>query len=110
MQRLRIYICAALFILLTACKILLPQQTLLLRERTHALLEHDDDYAGLISAVGKRLSEMGIEESLIAAFDLDGAADTEEAEETKQEETEAAGEAEPWPEETTELPETGSML
>jgi len=111
MQRIRIYICAAVFILLTACKVLLPQQALLLRERTHALLEHDDDYTGMITAVGRRLSELGIEESLIAAFGLDGTADSgEEAVETEQEGNKAAEEEEQRQEETAERSEIGSTL
>ena len=57
MNRIKIYICAVVFILLTAAKLLLPGQALSLRQQVREWIERDDDYTELVLTLGERLAE-----------------------------------------------------
>ena len=79
MNRIKIYICAAVFILLTATKLLLPGQALSLRQEVRALIERDDDYTEFVSTLGGRLAEDRTVTGLLQAFRFDESdAETEE--------------------------------
>ena len=71
MRRVKIYICAAVFILLTVLKCLLPAQTALFRAEVLHVLERNDDYSQTVSALGRRLAEENPVSSLMEAFRLD---------------------------------------
>ncbi|MBR1457537.1 MAG: hypothetical protein IJ594_10325 [Oscillospiraceae bacterium] len=71
MKTAKIYLCAGIFILLTALKLILPGQALLLRERVQRLLEKDGAYSQVVSVIGQRLSEERAVSSLIEAFRSD---------------------------------------
>ena len=72
MKTAKIYICAGLFILLTALKLLLPGQALALRQYVRELVERDDDYSQMVAALGQRLTEENPVNSLIEAFRGEG--------------------------------------
>ena len=71
MNRIKIYICAAVFILLTAVKLLLPGQALSLRQQVREWIERDDDYTELVTTLGERLAEERTVTGLLQAFRLD---------------------------------------
>ena len=71
MNRVKIYICAAVFILLTAVKLLLPGQALSLRQQVREWIERDDDYTELVTTLGERLAEERTVTGLLQAFRLD---------------------------------------
>lgn len=75
MKNVKIYVCAGLFVVLTALKLLLPGQALYLRQQVQNLVERDDDYAQMIAALGQKLSETDPVNSLIEVFRLDGEAE-----------------------------------
>ncbi len=81
MNRIKIYICAAVFILLTAAKLLLPGQALSLRQQVREWIERDDDYTELVTTLGERLAEERTVTGLLQAFRSDEP-DGETAEET----------------------------
>ena len=81
MKTAKIYICAGLFILLTALKLLLPGQALALRQYVRELVERDDDYSQMVAALGQRLTEENPVNSLIEAFRGEGSILPREAEE-----------------------------
>ena len=72
MNRIKIYICAAAFILLTAAKLLLPGQALPLRQEVRALIERDDNYTELVMTLGERLAEDRTVTGLLQVFRFDG--------------------------------------
>ena len=72
MKTAKIYLCAGLFILLTALKLLLPGQAMALRQYVRELVERDDDYSQMVAALGQRLTEENPVNSLIEAFRGEG--------------------------------------
>ena len=71
MNRIKIYICAAVFILLTAVKLLLPGQAHSLRQQVREWIERDDDYSELVTTLGERLAEERTVTGLLQAFRSD---------------------------------------
>ena len=72
MKTVKIYLCAGLFILLTALKLLLPGQAMALRQYVRELVERDDDYSQMVAALGQRLTESDPVNGLIEAFRGEG--------------------------------------
>ena len=70
MKSYKIYICAALFISLTAAKIAFPQHAVQLRQQVLEVINHNDDYTQLIQTMGTRLTDGGLGQELIAALGL----------------------------------------
>lgn len=68
MDRIRLYIAAALFILLTAVKLLFPSQMDLLRQGAQRLSGTEKDYTAAVTAIGRGLSDRELGEKLIAVW------------------------------------------
>lgn len=68
MDKIRIYIASALFILLTAVKLLFPAQMETLRQQAQRLSATDRDYKAAVTALGRGLSDRELGEKLIAVF------------------------------------------
>ena len=91
MKRVKIYICAVVFIVLTALKVLLPGQAALLREQVLQVLEKDDDYSGMMSALSRRLMAENPVSSLMEVFLPDQDTSDEEGAEELPEQSVAEG-------------------
>lgn len=63
-----VYICAAIFALLTAAKLAMPEHSAKLRETVLTVIEGDDDYAALVTAMGRSLYGGGFDAELTEAF------------------------------------------
>lgn len=70
MEKYKVYICSGIFILLTAVKIFIPEHSQQLREQLRAVISADDDYKGMVEAMGRKLSEGEIKDELIAVLGL----------------------------------------
>ncbi len=68
MDKIRIYIASALFILLTAIKLLFPAQMDALRRETLRFAAADRDCKAAVTALGRGLSDRELGERLIAVF------------------------------------------
>ena len=68
MDRIRIWIASALFVLLTAIKLLFPAQMDVLRREAWRLAGTDRDYKAAVTAIGRGLSDKKLGEKLIAAW------------------------------------------
>ena len=68
MNRIKLLIVSALFILLTAVKLLFPAQMDTLRRETMRLGGTQRDYRGAITAIGRGLSDRELGDKLIAVF------------------------------------------
>ncbi len=68
MDKVRIWIASALFILLTAVKLLFPAQMDVLRREAQRLSGTDRDYRAAVTALGRGLSDRELGEKLIAVF------------------------------------------
>ena len=68
MNRIKLLIASALFVLLTAVKLLFPAQMETLRSETLRLGGTQRDYKGAITAIGRGLSDRELGEKLIAVF------------------------------------------
>lgn len=66
----RIYICAALFIFLTSVKYFAPEHSELIRAKVSEIIEGDDDYSAMVSAMGKKLYTGELKDELVQAFNL----------------------------------------
>ena len=68
MNRIRLYIASALFILLTALKLLFPAQMDVLRRGAERLAGTDRDYTATVAAIGRGLSDRELGEKLVAVW------------------------------------------
>ena len=68
MDKVRIYVASALFILLTAIKLLFPAQMELLRQEAGRLRGTDRDYKAVVETLGRGLSDRRLGEKLIAVW------------------------------------------
>jgi len=64
----RIYICAVLFVFLTSVKYFVPEHSAMIRQSVSALIEGNDDYAGMITAMGRKLYTGELKDELVQAF------------------------------------------
>ena len=67
MDKLRLYIASALFLLLMVFKLLFPAQLDTLRQKAERL-EGDQNYKGAVEAIGRCLSDRDFGEKLVAVF------------------------------------------
>lgn len=68
MDRIKVYVATALFILLTAIKLLFPAQMDMLRRQAEKLSGTDRDYREVVTVIGKGLSDRELGEKLIAVW------------------------------------------
>ena len=68
MDKIRIYVASAVFILLTAVKLLFPAQMDTLRREALRLAATDRDYRAVVTALGRGLSDRELGEKLIAVW------------------------------------------
>jgi len=68
MDKIRLYIASALFVLLTVVKLLFPAQLDTLRRQAERLGGGETDYKGTVEAIGRCLSDRDFGEKLIAVF------------------------------------------
>ena len=68
MDKVRVYAAAALFILLTAVKLLFPAQMDVLRREALRIGATQRDYKAAIETIGRGLSDRDLGEKLIAVF------------------------------------------
>ena len=68
MDKLRLYIASALFVLLTVAKLLFPAQLDTLRREAGRLGGGEPDYKGTVEAIGRCLSDRNFGEKLVAVF------------------------------------------
>ena len=73
MKTTRIYLCSALFIGLTALKLLFPQHADTLRQQVLEVINHNDDYTQAIQTMGSMLTADGLGQGLLAVLGTDGA-------------------------------------
>ena len=66
MDKLRLYIASALFVLLTVAKLLFPAQLDTLRREAGRLGGGETDYKGTVEAIGRCLSDRNFGEKLVA--------------------------------------------
>lgn len=78
MDKIRVYIASALFILLTAIKLLFPAQMDTLRRGALRLAASDRDYTAAVTALGRGLSDRELGEKLIAVWREYAREETEE--------------------------------
>ncbi|MEG1632565.1 MAG: M23 family metallopeptidase [Oscillospiraceae bacterium] len=64
MKNYKLFLSAALFLLLTGCKLLLPNATAVLRERVREVICRDFDYEQAFETLGARLSDGAIIQTL----------------------------------------------
>ena len=67
-DRIRVYIASAIFIMLTAVKLLFPAQMDAFRREALRLAATDRDYKAAVTALGRGLSDRELGEKLIAVF------------------------------------------
>ena len=80
MDRVRVYIAAGLFILLTAVKLLFPAQMDTLRREAVRLAAAQGEYKAAVTALGRGLSDRELGEKLIAVWREYAQEETERAE------------------------------
>ncbi len=68
MNKLKVYIAAALFLALTAFKLLFPAQMESLRRETLRIGATQRDYKAAVETIGRGLSDRALGEKLIAVF------------------------------------------
>ena len=68
MERIRLYIASALFILLTAIKLLFPAQMDVLRRGAERIAGTDRDYTATVATIGRGLSDRELGEKLVAVW------------------------------------------
>ena len=56
-ERLKIYAACAVFLFLTAVKLLFPDTAAELRTEVHSIIDHNDDYTEMVQKLGRRLAE-----------------------------------------------------
>ena len=66
----KLYICAAIFILLSAFKCFAPKHGEQLRQQVQSIIDRDEDYSQKVEALGRRLSESGLKEEVIKVIGL----------------------------------------
>ncbi len=69
----KLYICAAIFILLSAAKFFLPQHSENLREQVINIIDSNDDYPELVEALGRKISQEGLGEEVMRVLNMDSA-------------------------------------
>ena len=67
----KFYICAAIFILLSAAKFFLPQHSEKLREQVISIIDTDDDYPQMLEVLGRRISQEGLGEEIMRVLNID---------------------------------------
>lgn len=68
MERIKIYAASAVFLFLTAIKLLFPAHAEAVRAQVHSMIDRNDDYAVMVQTLGRSLSESRLGEELIAAL------------------------------------------
>ena len=68
MDKIRLYVAAVLFVLLSAVKLLFPAQMDVLRQETLRIGATQRDYKTAIETIGRGLSDRDLGEKLIAVF------------------------------------------
>lgn len=68
MDKIKLGIATALFLLLTACKLLFPDQLAILRQEAARLGGTEKDYKAAVTAIGRGLTDRELGEKLIAVF------------------------------------------
>lgn len=116
MERLKIYAASAVFLFLTAVKLLFPDTAAELRTQVHSIIDHNDDYyTEMVQTLGRSLAESSWGNKLVAALGMDRgeAEQKQEAVPAKTAEPETEPEPEPEPESTplptAEEPETSAV-
>ncbi len=71
MERIKIYAASAVFLFLTAIKLLFPDYAETVRTQVHSIIEHDDDYTAMVQTLGRSLSESRLGDELVAALGID---------------------------------------
>lgn len=102
MERVKIYAASAVFLFLTAVKLLFPVQAQEIRAQVRSIIDHNDDYTAMVQTLGWGLAESRLGDELVAALGIDRETDgqapqeqeTEESTEPPPEETEAAAKTE----------------
>ena len=64
----KLYICAAIFLLLSVVKFLAPDHREEIRAYVVNIIDTDDNYPQIVKALGKRISQEGLGEDLIKVF------------------------------------------
>ena len=107
MERLKIYAACAVFLFLTAVKLLFPDTAAELRTQVHSIIDHNDDYTEMVQTLGRSLAESSWGNKLVAALGMDRGEAEQKQEfvttETEEPETEPEPESTPLP--TAEEPE-----
>ena len=99
-ERLKIYAASAVFLFLTAAKLLFPDTAAAVRAEVHSIIDHNDDYTEMVQTLGRSLAESSWGNKLVAALGMDRG-ETEQKQETVPAETaEPETELEPEPEST----------
>lgn len=78
MDKVKIFVASALFILLTALKLLFPGELGVLRREADRLMATEKDYRGTVEAIGRCLSDRSFGEKLAAVFREYAQEETEE--------------------------------
>lgn len=98
MERLKVYAACAIFLFLTAVKLLFPDYAATVRAQVHSIIDHNDDYTEMVQTLGRGLAESRWGNKLVAALGMDRG-EAEKTQETPAAET-AEPESEPEPENT----------
>ena len=70
MERLKIYAACAVFLFLTAVKLLFPDTAAELRTQVHSIIDHNDDYTEMVQTLGRSLAESSWGNKLVAALGM----------------------------------------
>ena len=98
MERLKIYAACAVFLFLTALKLLFPDTAAELRTQIHSIIDHNDDYTEMVQTLGRSLAESSWGNKLVAALGMDRGEAKQEQEAVPAETAEPV--SEPGPENT----------
>lgn len=71
MERIKIYAASAVFIALTAMKLLFPANAEALREQIFEIIDHNDDYAAMVQTLGRKISEGRLGNELVEALGIE---------------------------------------
>ena len=66
----KLYICAAIFVLLSAAKFFFPQHSEELRQQVITIIDSNDDYPALVETLGRKVSQEGFNEEIMRVLNM----------------------------------------
>ena len=67
----KVYVCVAVFVLLSLVKLVLPGHSETLRELVMSIIDSYDAYPDVVEALGRRISQEGIGEEIMRVINME---------------------------------------